>query len=189
MRRTVIYGLIGFLCFSLTMVHGYIGFRAEAEQNWRPLSQAPPALVEQFKYDIDFATNNQKLDGVEVLEIDQKPAKKLFLVVAFPKGTFVPGKPSLCGNIACDLKAYVSEELGGYRLVANGVFRPLLPRGVTFIEPTNQVVNRLPCLVINQEEGKQLTTRTLCFDGSRYKQTGKTTTTPLPKAQTKGAGQ
>jgi hypothetical protein len=167
------------LIFLLSMIYSFMpvgGVLAEKVFNWKSLrSAAPSGLLEQVQKDYTTDANlNQPVDvgQMQLLLVQQSKAKPLFLINTRLPGQTPDANPT-CGQAGCLFYGYTKS---GQRFVQvlNGYINDFrLQDAPPPIQPTNQVVNQLPCLQLTfyKSQFNQLLTSKLCFDGKEYQPT------------------
>jgi hypothetical protein len=142
--------------------------------DWRPISEAPAALMQQFQKDVQQGEQVPDITKSQFLKVQQNgQMAPLYLIDTSP--TIRSGEhPSLCGRMGCLFTGYLHQPQrhNHYKQITSGYLSQFLPLGTSKIEVTTELQNGLPCLKFNQLSQSrfdpQLVSTTYCFDGNRY---------------------
>jgi len=166
MKKSVVQSL------SLVAVAGVIEFGllaavSSAEEQWKPINNAPPQLIKQLQRDLRSDSGAAPALGkTQFLQVNQpQQIAPIFLIDTTP--TFRDSyktRPALCGNNRCSFFVYLQQ--GEYRQVSSGLIRPYItdPQ-LPLVEVTDRMIHGLPCLRFNQS---RQVSASHCFDGNSY---------------------
>lgn len=172
--------LIGIIC-SLTPIGSVL---AQSADNWSNLRSAPPELLKQVAADYASDTNQnhpKDVSSMQLLQVQKPKAKPLYLVNTRQLSQTPDANPT-CGQAGCLFYGYTQSK-GKFVQVLNGYINDFrLKNAPPVIQPTNQVVNQLPCLLLTsyQNQSQQLMRSKLCFDGKDYQPTQPSTQLKQP---------
>lgn len=148
---------------------------AQSADNWANLRSAPPGLLKQVAVDYANDTNQDhptNVSSMQFLQVQKPKAKLLYLINTRQMGQTPNANPS-CGQAGCLFYGYTQTQ-GKYVQILNGYINDFhLKNAPPVIQPTNQVVNQLPCLQLTslQSQTQKLMSVKLCFDGKEYQPT------------------
>lgn len=142
--------------------------------DWRPISEAPAALIQQFQKDVQQGEQVPDITKSQFLKVQQKGQMATFYLIDTSPTIRSGEHPSLCGRMGCFFAGYLQLKQGHkhYRQITSGYLSQFLPLGTIKIEVMTELQNGLPCLKFNQlgqsRFAPQLVSTTYCFDGNTY---------------------
>ena len=146
------------LFLALSCILGLSGCAASSATPWQPATQF--FSQEQVKVVL---SENSTLPGSPE-QIDRVRALPLQNVVALNFNT-----QELCGLTGCLYALYVQRDRANLpQRVFSGYLNPGLPPGTPLLKQSDQTLNNLPCLTLNQIQGANLKQYSLCFKGQQY---------------------
>lgn len=129
------------------------------EISWQPGSKYfERSLLEQMvEENTSLTPSESTISQVQVHRLTKQPQLTL---VNF-------NNAELCGQLGCLYAIYLETASDNTKVFSRNL-RSELPKGVALIEVSDRSSNDLPCLILNQLVGSELTKLTLCYDGSKY---------------------
>lgn len=173
LRRLAHRFRIGFaLAVLLSLALGTTGCSAQASAgDWRPVSQVLPGPVIAELVETETSVTGADAEAlVENMVAWSIPGDEGRLVLVDYRSDL------LCGAAGCLYSGLWLDghELQGEGIVFSAYLRQELPPATPLIQVVNEndgVSRPLPCLSVNQLEGKQVVERIACMRGSRYSAT------------------
>ena len=129
------------------------------EISWQPGSKYfERSLLEQIvEENTSLTPSEATISQVQVHQLTKQPQ---LTIVNF-------NNAELCGQLGCLYAIYLETANENTKVLSRNL-RSELPKDVALFEVSDRFSNDLPCLVLNQLLGSELTKLTLCFNGSEY---------------------